>query len=108
MVKRMKCDNCQNENAHAYKMKISSKGEVNSCCDKCGGKGSISTFHDVYFRSPYWDENFTSEKDPQTWDKGTFITSKSQKARLMKESKMFESGDKVHGARIWDKRRTYI
>ena len=70
-------------------------------CDLCADLDHL-TRPDVYFRKPYLDPNLAKpysriEKD------GVWITSKSHKARLMKEQGLRELGAPVHGGRIFDK-----
>lgn len=74
---------------------------VGGCCDRCGVLPQLG-IPDVYFREPYMDPNLPHPHRP--WEKdGVFVTSKEHKARLMREQNLVESGDKVHGMRIFDK-----
>lgn len=96
----MKCNNCGNTKATRWHSKWQN-GQMSETCDKCSDLGYI-TRPDVYFREPYLDPNLAKpysriEKD------GVWVTSKSHKARLMKEQGLRELGASVHGGRIFDK-----
>lgn len=54
-----------------------------------------STFHDVYFRRPYWEEQIGPEP--------VFIESRAQKAHLLKDRGLREAGDRVHGSNGLDR-----
>ena len=86
----MTCDNCKNP--EAYRLSYRS----GSCsCDKCGSVPKV-TISDVYFRQPYFDQNIAHDtKNPL----GTHIHSREQKARVMKDLGIKESGDRRHGSR---------
>lgn len=97
------CSGCKNENAwslHRKKEKIT--GKIYEECNRCFDP-SIGANPDVYFRSPYWDENLSDFDDPSYDPKrGTFIRSKSHKAYVMKKSNLREDGDTRHGSRAFD------
>lgn len=86
----MVCDSCGNRAATRISY---SKGK--EACDKCGDIGSFK-FSDVFFKSSYFDPNLS---DPVKSPFGTHITSREQKARVMKECGLKESGDRKHGSR---------
>lgn len=50
---------------------------------------------DVFFRQPYFEPNLADDKNPE----GQWVSSKSEKARIMKEKGLIESGDRIHGCR---------
>jgi len=95
------CWTCGSESWHSLKAKFVG-GRVVSWCSDCDKTLTTSTFSDVYFKRPYYDENFTDENDASTWEKGTFITSRAHKAQLMKKFHLREDGDRVRGARKFD------
>ena len=83
-------------------------GKALETCDSnsCGGERSYGV-PDVYFDKPYVDENIVDEAKPETWG-GTLITSKRQKASEMRRLGIFESGDRKHGSRNYEKKRRYF
>jgi len=104
----MICDGCGNQKAWRQTIRWDdTTHEKFETCDRCGdcSGGGVP---DVYFRSPEWVEHLADENDPKTWDKGTFVTSKRQKAEVMKRLNLRESGDRIHGARLETKRRIYL
>lgn len=97
------CEGCQNPNPwarHSKKERFTGKWyeECNRCFDP-----SIASNPDVYFRQPYWDENLCDYDSPNfVYGKGTWVTSKTHKAYLLKKLGVRESGDRVHGATKFD------
>jgi hypothetical protein len=89
------CNSCGNQ--AAYRISYSAAGE---CCDRCGKVGS-ATFHDVHFTQPYLDPHLVDPKKPGQKD-GVWITSRSHKARIMRELNLREAGDRVRGSRNID------
>jgi hypothetical protein len=102
----MECDTCGNKFAYRIRTKFFDN-KIISCCDSCGNLDQVHVA-DVYFKEPYYDENIVDDKISSTWTKGTFVTSRSHKAELMKKYYLYESGDKIHGARNFEKRRTHV
>lgn len=96
------CSSCGN--ANAYRQRFSS-GRWS--CDGCGVSGS-AYLPDVYFKGSYQDEGLTFQDRPETWMNGTKVTSRGQKAILMKQLGVREAGDRVHGARNYDPRTRRI
>ena len=88
----MICNGCGNQ--EATRISYSKNSES---CDKCGKVGALK-FSDVYFKQPYFDPNIS---DPVKSPFGTHITSRSQKAELMRGLGLHEVGDRRHGARNW-------
>jgi len=89
----MRCDNCGNEVGH---IRIFYNKHGRKCvCSYCGDVG-IAGIPDVYFDKPYFDEHLADEKHPE----GRFITSKGEKARIMKKLGLREAGDHIRGMRI--------
>jgi hypothetical protein len=99
----MECTGCGNSDAWTiHKKKETYTGKVFEECNRCFDS-SISGTPDVYFREPYWDENLSDFDDPG-YDprRGTFITSKSHKAYVLKKCGLREDGDTIHGSRKFD------
>lgn len=92
----MTCNRCGNDQAYHVKTSYED-GQVHDLCDKCG-VGSTFYAPDVYFKQPYWDENLGSQDDPGP----KFISSRAQKAYLLKKNNLREAGDRVHGASSFD------
>ena len=63
-------------------------------CDRCQDV-RVRTC-DVYYKEPSFEEHLADAKHPQ----GQWVTSKSHKARLMREQGVRESGDRQHGSRF--------
>jgi hypothetical protein len=102
-----KCPTCSNEVAYRLSYRTGKDGIIRVLCDKCGLLNPVVQ-PDVYFKGAYYDESIVDEKNPATWDKGTYVESRAHKAALMKKHNLFESGDRKHGSRNFDKRRIYI
>ena len=100
------CETCKNEVAYRIQYTFREK-KLTQVCDRCGNL-SVSFNPDVFFKEPYWDENIVDEKDSSTWNNGTFVGSRSEKARLMRKYNLYESGDRIHGSRNFEKRRKYV
>lgn len=99
----MKCEGCGNENAWSvHKKKESLTQRIYEECNTCFDS-TVPHNPDVYFRQPYWDENLHDFDDPHyDFRKGTFITSKSHKAYVLKKCGIREAGDSVNGKRNFD------
>lgn len=99
----MHCDGCGNDKAWViHKKKEKFTGIIYEECNRCFDS-EISSTPDVYFRTPYWDENLSDFDDP-SYDpaRGTFIRSKQHKAYVLKKCNLQEDGDKKHGWRAFD------
>jgi hypothetical protein len=95
----MKCNGCGADNAIKMRIVYDEKENVSrEICDHCGLRGSVGV-PDVYFRSPYFDENLGDERNPN----GQRIESKMHKAAIMRQLGVTEAGDKRHGARNWER-----
>ena len=97
------CEGCKNPDAWVIHYKKESiTGKVFEECNKCFDP-SISRNPDVYFKEPYWDENISDFDDP-SYDprRGTFVTSRSHKAYLLKKCGLRENGDRRGGGNNFD------
>lgn len=101
------CPSCQSDLARMLFYRTDGK-TIRCSCDRCGTVSGTISHADVYFRGPYYDPNIVDENDSSTWNKGTYVESREHKAELFKKHGLRESGDRVHGARNFDKRRTYL
>ena len=88
----MVCNNCGNEKA--YRMRFSASGES---CDCCGGLSSVYV-PDVFFKKPYLDPHLIDTKKMDQKD-GVWISSRAEKAALMRSLGVREVGDRWHGGR---------
>lgn len=97
------CVGCGNPDPWTrHTKKETSTGRYYEECNRCFDS-SIPENPDVYFRQPYWDENLCDYDDPSyDINRGTFITSKSHKAYIMKKLGVREDGDRRHGSRAYD------
>lgn len=96
----MKCELCGDDYAYAFRWVQTPEGIVSTGCDRCGGTPT-STFHDVYFKEPYFDEHLGDPNDVQTHG-GQWVTSRAHKAELLKKYNLREAGDRVRGTNGWD------
>ena len=94
----MVCKGC-NQETWAVKTIFSRNGQFESCA-LCGGVSSVY-FPDVYFKDAGLEPNLSDEKHPE----GYFISSKRQKAAVMKKLGVRESGDRMSGSRNEEYRR---
>ncbi len=92
----MTCNRCHNAQAWHIKS-VYDNGLMVDCCDRCGVSGTFYS-PEVYFKEPYWDPHLGSEEDPGP----KYITSREQKALLLKKNNLREAGDRVHGATSFD------
>lgn len=60
----------------------------------------MANIPDVYFKEPYWDENLGNQDEPGA----KFVSSRAEKAYLLKKNNLQEAGDRVHGATSYDPR----
>jgi len=90
----MKCDGCGNENATRIRTYFDDNKQMKEICDKCGVVSNTAS-PDVYFRDAYFDGNLGDGKHPY----GQWITSKTHKAKIMREQGVSERGDRIRGAR---------
>ena len=88
----MTCPNCQQEVNRI--MGLAKKTGMVYTCARCGQLPML-TIPDIYFRQPGIEEHLADAKNPE----GTFITSKTHKAEVMKQLGLVESGDRFHGSR---------
>lgn len=90
----MRCLNCNSETHYVvYRYR---NGRIVCGCNLCEQTLQLSaTQPDVYFREPYFDEHLADKDNPH----GQYINSKRHKARIMKDLRLKESGDKTHGSR---------
>lgn len=93
----MLCDGCGN--LDAYRLSIRGGSE---CCDTCGQLSRVQ-FSDVYFREAYMDPHLIDVTKPEQND-GVWISSREQKARLLREKGLREIGDRQHGGRDFSQR----
>lgn len=99
----MECRGCGNQEPWVVNHKKEAMtGKIYDECNKCFDP-SIPKNPDVYFKTPYWDEQLLDWDDP-TCDnnKGTFIRSKEHKAYVLKKLGMREAGDRKRGFRNED------
>lgn len=96
----MKCNNCGNTKASRWHCKWID-GNMSESCNLCVDLNHLAR-PDVYFRKPYLDPNLAKPYSRLEKD-GVWVTSKSHKARLMKEQGLRELGDTARGGRIFDK-----
>jgi hypothetical protein len=78
-------------------------GIFRTTCDICQYVPGHLTYNpDVYFKEPYRDEHLADKEHPN----GYYITSKRQKAKIMKKLNVREAGDRIRGARAtWEGKR---
>ena len=93
----MDCRNCGNTAAYAVRT-IVDGDQLYDSCNNCGGLTSIANSPDVYFKTPYMDENLSSQDHPGA----KFISTKAEKVYWLKKCHLRESGDRVHGATSFD------
>jgi len=87
------CDGCGNEKAASLFISYGKEGRI-CICDRCGHTG-IASSPDVYWPGhTYESQNITDRMG-----KPIPLTSKRQKAKIMKEMGLKEVGDRVHGSR---------
>lgn len=101
MARRMEvkvlCDSCGND--AAYRLSFS---EYGVCCDRCGRLGNASQ-PDVFFNGPYRDPHLIDPCNRDEIKNGRLITSKREKAEIMKKLGVHEVGDRRGGMRLEDK-----
>lgn len=97
------CEGCGNPNPWArHTKKEALTGRYYEECNRCFDS-AIPSNPDVYFREPYWDDMLCDRDDPYYVEgKGTWVTSRSHKAYLMKKLNLQEAGDSKHGHRNFD------
>lgn len=88
----MKCRGCQNESAYQIHGWYDEKTGYNEVCDVCGSlSSSDASLPDVWWNGrPYYSEAL-----------GVEFTSRSQKARVMKEMDVTEVGNQKMPERSW-------
>lgn len=90
----MTCNGCGNQQARVWRRYEGGQ----EACDACGGLGSVYV-PDVFFKSPYLDENLGNPKRDAKEKNGVWVESRRHKAQLMAEQGLREAGDRVRGAR---------
>lgn len=101
------CKTCKNPSPFRKKYRYDEKEKITrESCDHCGSSSFV--FPDVYFDKAGQEEHIVFEDVPSSWLKGTYVSSRAQKAALYKQMGVREAGDRVHGARNFEKRRTYF
>lgn len=70
------------------------RGQWIDSCSQCSDLTRTSTFHDVYFRQPYWEQHIGPGP--------IFVRSREHKAMLLKQHGLREAGDRVHGSNGFD------
>lgn len=88
----MTCRGCQNEKAYQIHGWYDDKTGYNEVCDLCGNlSSSDAAVPDVWWNGrPYYSESL-----------GVEFTSRSQKARVMKEKGVTELGSQKLGNKTW-------
>lgn len=88
----MKCAGCHNEEAYQIHGWYDEKEGYLEVCDKCGSlSSSDAAVHDVFWNGrPYYSDALQVE-----------FTSRSQKARVMKEMGVSELGGQKLGNKSW-------
>lgn len=88
----MMCSGCNNEKAYQTHGYVSAEGFYVECCDQCGNlSSSDASIPDVFWNGrPYKSEAL-----------GVEFTSRSQKARVMKEMGVSELGSQKLGDKSW-------
>lgn len=88
----MTCSGCGNDRAHQCHGYLSPEGFYVETCDRCGNLASSDApVHDVFWNGrPYYSESLEVE-----------FTSRSQKARVMKEKGVSELGSQKLGEKSW-------
>lgn len=88
----MKCSGCHNEEAYQMHGWYDEKEGYLEVCDKCGNlSSSDASIPDVFWNGrPYFSEALDCE-----------LTSRSQKARVMKEKGVSELGSEKLGNKTW-------
>ena len=87
---------------HYFRIKCSDKGELYRGCSDCLTEKTPSLSPDVFFDA----SKGSNQTDPNLCDryKGKIpFSSKREKAAILKNKGIREAGDKMHGARNWDK-----
>lgn len=88
----MTCRGCRNEEAYQVHGWVDSETGYNEVCDRCGGlSSSMASVPDVFWNNrPYYSEAL-----------GVEFTSRSQKARVMKEMGVSELGNQKVEPKNW-------
>lgn len=92
------CDGCNTDLAHRIQIKFEENEEGNlekvEICDMCGSVGNASV-PDIYFKGAELNQNITDRLG-----RPIPLTSRRQKAEVMKKLGYQEAGDFHHGSRI--------
>ena len=90
----MLCDGCGNQ--HATRIRANSMGMI---CNRCGDIRGIN-IPDVFFPGPYIDPHLVDTSKPNQVKNGVFISSRREKAEIMRKLGVREVGDGHHGRNI--------
>lgn len=96
------CDNCGSTTWHYFRIKCSDTQELYRGCSNCLSQKTPGLAPSVYFDP----SKGSDQTDPNLCNRdGTRIpfSSKREKAAILKQKGIREAGDKVHGARNFDK-----
>lgn len=96
------CDNCGSITWHYFRIKCSDAQELYRGCSDCLNETTPNLSPDVYFDS----SKGSNQTDPNLCRRnGTPIpfSGKREKAAILKQKGIREAGDKIHGARNFDK-----
>jgi hypothetical protein len=102
-VSKDPCASCGSVAYYHWSMKLDADGNRFECCSECSKAPTPGLSPDVYFDS----KKGAWQTDINLADRYTGpipFSSKREKADIMKRLGLRESGDKVHGARNWDKK----
>lgn len=88
------CDQCKNDRAYHIQI-VFHKGHKIERCDRCGANGQISQPDVFWGRGHNESPNLTDRMG-----RPVFFHSRRAKARFLRENKVTECGDPVHGTRF--------
>ncbi len=88
----MICSGCNNDRAFQTHGYVAAQGCYIECCDRCSARSpSEAALADVFWNDkPYYSEAL-----------GVELTSRAQKARIMKERGLIELGSQKLGEKTW-------
>lgn len=92
---KMICRTCQSEAYHINTC-LDDNGDFIDTCDRCGASNADTDIPDVYWPGHEYESPNLCDKMGKPYK----LTSKREKARVMKEIGVRELGDKHHGAPI--------
>ena len=100
---KLPCDVCKSTNYHFFRIRVNDVEEISRWCSECLNEATPNLSPDVYFDA----SKGSNQTDPNLCDryKGPIpFSSKREKAAIMKQLGLRENGDKVHGARNFDRK----